>query len=99
MIFKGSRYEGVGAMALLGPDSKVRKILNDRTPYTMDDVGNNFRVHPFERGEQLDLIAFKYYKKEWLWYLLADVNGILWPQDIAPGTKLVIPLGELPARL
>jgi hypothetical protein len=99
MIYKGSRYEGVGAMALQGSDGKIRKILNDRVPFTMEDVGENFIVHEFQAGEQLDGIAFRYYKKEWLWYLIADVNGILWPQDIAPRTKLVIPTGEIPSRL
>lgn len=99
MIYKGSRYEGVGAMGLLDQNSKVRKILNDRVPFTMNDVGESFIVHEFQAGEQLDLIAFKYYKKEWLWYLIADVNGIMWPQDIPPRTKLVIPTGELATRL
>ena len=98
-VYKGSRYEGVGAMALLESDGKVRMVLNSRTPFTMEDVGDNFIMHKVTAGEQLDEIAYRYYKKEWLWYLIADVNQIFWPQDLAPRTELVIPMGELPTRL
>jgi len=98
-VYKGSRYEGVGAMALLERDNKVRMVLNSRIPFTMADVGENFVIHKVTAGEQLDEIAYKYYRKEWLWYLIADVNNISWPQDLDPRMELVIPLGELPTRL
>ncbi len=51
-------------------------------------------VHVVTAGEtgHLDLIAFDYYGNERLWWIIAKVNKLLYPQnEVVPGLQLVIP--------
>ena len=52
-------------------------------------VGDRF--HIIKDTDQLDGIAFKYYKNSKLWWLIADVNSIFNPFELTTGDKLIIP--------
>jgi len=90
-IFRGSRYEGIEMTGVRGPDGRVRRTLHAREPRGADDLGPGALVHEVQAGEELDLLALRYGGKSRLWWLLADVNGIMFPLDLPPGTRLVIP--------
>ncbi len=94
-IFRGSRYEGVELTGVRGFDSRVRRTLHARAPFTRRDVRENAFVHEIQAGEELDLLAFKYAGKSRLWWLIADVNDVMFPLDVPAGTRLLIPDARL----
>ena len=56
------------------------------------------RYHTVKIGEDLDAIAYDYYKgivdkPEWYWWVIADANNIEFPLDLSEfaGKKLIIP--------
>lgn len=101
-VFEGSRYEEVKYTGVTGPDLVTRKWLHPRTPKTFEEVDQDWIVHEVKIGDDLDLLAYLYAgenaDKAKFWWLIADVNGILWPLDIEPGTELMIPIKELAVR-
>ena len=101
-VFEGSRYVGVGYTAITGTDLLTRKYLHPRTPLTDKDVDPEWIIHTVVEGDDLDLLAYLYANKDanksQFWWLIADVNNILWPLDLPIGTDLVIPLRELALR-
>ena len=48
-------------------------------------------IHTVIGRETLDLIAWKYYGREDLWWRIADANPDLMPLALAPGQLLAIP--------
>ncbi len=62
----------------------------DRQPYQYRPSSKD-RTHIIVEGERLDTIAFKYYDNSTLWYILADVNGIINPFDLTIGDEILIP--------
>lgn len=91
-VFRGSRYENVKFTGILGEDGKVRRYLHTRDSLTLEDVPDPIVVRQFQHGEVLDQIAFEFVAKSRLWWSIADVNGILFPLEIEPGTELSIPI-------
>jgi nucleoid-associated protein YgaU len=94
-IFRGSRYEGVEYTGVRDHAGNVRRTLHDRRPLAPDALRDGAVVHTVQAGEELDLLAFRYGGKARLWWLIADVNGIDFPFDIEPGTRLLIPDGRI----
>lgn len=56
-------------------------------------VGNSIdeRSHVIRYGEELWMIARKYYGNARYWWVIADVNEIINPIDLTPGDELIIP--------
>lgn len=89
-IYTGSRYE----YSLIDYFSvKVGGNENPTIFYDFPDIGYlEYYSHIYKGGERLDQIAFKYYKRPGLWWLIVDHNPELNdPFDIKPGTILRIP--------
>jgi len=61
--------------------------------YTFSDLGRlSYKTHVYVEGERLDQIAFKYYNRPNLWWVIAEFNPQIFdPMSIAPGTELLIP--------
>lgn len=61
--------------------------------YKFSNLGNiTYDVHTYVEGQRLDQIAFNYYNRPSLWWVIAEFNPqIKDPMNIAPGTKLIIP--------
>jgi nucleoid-associated protein YgaU len=91
MIFRGSRYEGVAFTGIKTLDGKTRKMLHDRKIYSVDDVPDTSIEHVVVGEETLDSLADRFYKDDRLWWIIADVNDILFAFDITPGDILLIP--------
>ncbi len=66
-------------------------------PYNVHGEGpeavKRFKIHVVKRGENLHLIAARYYNNARLWRLIYNVNqdSIKDPNLIHPGDKLLIP--------
>jgi nucleoid-associated protein YgaU len=90
-ILRGSRYEGVAFTGIRTVDGKTKKFLHDRRIFTLKDVGANTFEHMVKGQETLDGLAETFYENQNLWWLIADVNNILFALDLQPGTILKIP--------
>jgi hypothetical protein len=89
MIFKGSRYEKVGVYDALDADGRAVKALMIRfTPPTPAGY-----LHTFTLGERLDLLANTFYHNPEKFWLIADANEALDPEELisTPGRPIRIP--------
>lgn len=101
-VFEGSRYEEVSYTGITGQDLVTRKWLHPRVPIATEEVDPAWIIHTVVDGDDLDLLAYTYASdnadKSKFWWIIAEVNNLLWPLDIEPGTDLIIPLRELAVR-
>lgn len=106
-VFRGGRYDGVRFTGILGEDGKVRKFLHAREPLSLDSVNDPVVVQDFQRGDELDAMTSRAAGKPRLWWVIGDVNNVLFPlavdfdskdAGVKPGTEIAIPLLELQNR-
>ena len=90
-ILRGSRYQGVPITGVRNVEGNERKFINDRRIFSLDDVGEDAIEHTLVGGEELDSLASRYYDDDKLYWLIADVNDILFPFDVEPGQVIVVP--------
>jgi len=88
MIFKGSRYERVGVYQVTDESGRTVSALKIRfKPATPAGY-----LHTFTADERLDLLAYTYYRNPEKFWLIADANDEVDPDDlIEPGRQLLIP--------
>ena len=88
MIFKGSRYAKTPIIDVTGPNGQPVKALATRV---IPDRPAGF-FHTFRADERLDLLAFRYYRNPEKFWLIADANTEMDPEDLLdPGRLLRIP--------
>ena len=89
-IYSGSRYE-YSTIDFYSIDPE--KADNPVVFYEFSDLGLvQYWTHTYMLGERLDQIAYKYYKKAALWWLIPEFNPELDDfTNIPAGTKLRIP--------
>lgn len=97
-VLYGSRFEGVGR-TVLSEDEEERVYIHNRIPVSDKDVGSDFIVHTLHPGEMLDGLAYRYYGKARLWWVIADVNEILFPLEVEAGAVLKVPTAATLERL
>lgn len=90
MIFKGSRYERLAAAAytVMAPDGHRYAALPMRvippTPATVR--------HTIGAYERLDLLAYHYYRNPQKFWLIADANDEMDPDDLLEvGRQILVP--------
>jgi nucleoid-associated protein YgaU len=89
VIFKGSRYERVAAEAyVVDTPGGLRRALPPRlappTPGRM--------LHTVVAGDRLDLLAYRYFGDPLRFWLIADANDEVDPEDLLePGRQIQIP--------
>ena len=88
MIFKGSRYQGVKVYTVTGPGGQsVAAFAIRYIPATPAGF-----YHTFTGDQRLDLIANQYYRDPQKFWLIADANTAMDPEDLLePGRQLLIP--------
>jgi nucleoid-associated protein YgaU len=88
MIFQGSRYQNTGSYQVTGTDGRQVAALKIRfIPPTPAGF-----LHTFNASERLDLLAYKYYRDPTKFWLIADANTEMDPEDLLePGRQLLIP--------
>jgi nucleoid-associated protein YgaU len=88
MIFKGSRYQNVRTYTSVGPDGGPVTALCIRF---IPDTPAGF-VHAYRGDERLDLLAYRFYRNPEKFWLIADANSEMDPEDLLePGRQLLIP--------
>jgi hypothetical protein len=88
MIFKGSRYQGVGVYTTTAANGQTVTALGIRL---IPDTPAGF-FHTFSGDQRLDLIAYEYYRNPEKFWLIADANTEMDPEDLLmPGRQLLIP--------
>lgn len=88
MIFKGSRYERTGAYSVTTADGRRVTALKIRL---IPETPAGF-LHTFTADERLDLLAFTFYRNPEKFWLIADANSEMDPEDLLePGRQLRIP--------
>jgi hypothetical protein len=88
MIFKGSRYQGVNVYTVTRPDGQTVTALRIR--FIPNTPAGFF--HTFSGHQRLDLIANQYYQNPEKFWLIADANTAMDPEDLLePGRQLLIP--------
>ncbi|HMD21210.1 MAG TPA: hypothetical protein VKH40_12860 [Alloacidobacterium sp.] len=88
MIFKGSRYANVATYQTTNADGQTVTALKTRfIPPTPAGY-----LHTYTADERLDLIAYKFYRNPEKFWLIADANTEMDPEDLLePGRQLPIP--------
>lgn len=88
MIFKGSRYQNLSTYQVTDVLGRAVSTLKIRfvppTPAAYP--------HMFTADQRLDLIAYKFYRNPEKFWLIADANTEMDPEDLLePGRQLLIP--------
>lgn len=88
MIFKGSRYEKVPVLQVNGPNGQPVTALAIRF---VPPTPAGFR-HTFRDDERLDILSFNFYRNPEKFWLIADANTEMDPDDLLEaGRQLSIP--------
>jgi hypothetical protein len=88
MIFKVSRYQNIPIYTATGPDGEPVTALRIRF---IPDTPAGF-VHAYRADERLDLLAYRFYRNPEKFWLIADANTEMDPEDLLePGRQLLIP--------
>jgi hypothetical protein len=88
VIFKGSRYAKVPMLQRTGPDGRTVSYLAIRF---IPPVPAGYR-HTFKAHERLDILAYNFYRNPEKFWLIADANTEMDPEDLlVPGEQLLIP--------
>ena len=88
MIFKGSRYATVATYQSTDAGGRVVTALKFR--FIPPTPAGYF--HTFTADERLDIIAYKFYRNPEKFWLIADANTEIDPEDLLePGRQLLIP--------
>lgn len=90
-IFIGSRYQKLPITTIRNYEGELKQYIHLREALKQEDVSEDFIAHLVQEGEVLDLIAYQHYREENYWYVLAEVNGLVYPYDLSIGQSLVIP--------
>lgn len=88
MIFKGSRYEKIPVLQVTGRNGETISALGIRL---IPPTPAGF-LHTFKADERLDILAFNFYRNPEKFWLIADANKEMDPDDLLePGRLLGIP--------
>ena len=88
MIFKGSRYQNIPTYTVAGPGGDPVTALRIRF---IPDTRAGF-LHAYSTDERLDLLAYRFYRNPEKFWLIADANSEMDPEDLLePGRQLLIP--------
>lgn len=80
-----SRYAGLEPVAVDDAVSLAQR------PPTPDPLPSDSILHTVVGSETLDLLAFRYYGREDLWWRIADANPRLQALDLQAGQLIAIP--------
>jgi nucleoid-associated protein YgaU len=88
MIFQGSRYQNTGTYQVTDALGRTTASLKIRfIPPTPAGY-----YHTFTADQRLDLISYAFYRNPEKFWLIADANSEMDPEDLLePGRQLLIP--------
>lgn len=86
-VYKNSRF---GTAQIYRVPNSLNVQIDNRKFLELENF-ENWEIVVYEDKDRLDLLAFNYYKNAQLWWVIADVNHIAFPLEIAIGTRIFIP--------
>lgn len=91
-FFKGSRYANVGEVETT--DALGRTIRYKRTRFIENPP--SYSTHVVVDGDRLDVLAFTTYGDVERWWLIADLNVAVRPEDVLAesGREIQMPSGQ-----
>ena len=88
MIFKGSRYQNVVTYQIAFAGGRTVSVLKIRL---IPPTPAGF-IHVVTADDRLDLLSYKFYRNPEKFWLIADANTAMDPEDLLePGRQLLIP--------
>ena len=93
MISTTSRYANSTVLTVTAPDTFGGGHIAVIVPGIQKPFSFRYISHLVITGERIDTLAYQYYGDAHMWWRIADANpGIMWFDDVAPGTVLRIPV-------
>ncbi len=81
-ILIGSRYQKSVLIPVVQSDGTRKLFLTPRFGLTPDDLPIGCTIHTYTEGERLEDISMRYYNRANAWWIIAELNGILYPYKI-----------------
>jgi len=98
-VYRISRYNNADYVGLQFSDGSAKRFVLPNSPLTIDDLEDDWVEHVVQDGDTLDLLAAQYAGSEHLWWMIAEVNELIWPLDLEAGTRLIIPVTNMARKL
>ena len=89
-VYGGSRYRGLKYTSVRHLDGSVKIFLHSRTPIKKSDISTPLKVRYVRESDMIDVVAHSHSGDERKWWLVADVNDILFPLEMGEG-EIYIP--------
>ena len=83
-----SRFSQLPVLRVLAPDATVRQVIALRL--ARPQVGGEVSRYQVKQGEEIDLLARRFYGHEGLWWRILDANPLVYPLDIQSGDVLTV---------
>lgn len=84
-----SRFAKLKVVDTVAPDGSPRRVI--ALPLGPRQIGPIVARHRVSAGEQIDLLAHRFYGDERLYDRLLDANPLVYPLDLVPGDVLDVP--------
>lgn len=84
-----SRFADLPVLRVVAPDGGVRQVVGLR--FERPAASSTVARYTVRHGEELDLLARRFYGSEQLWWRILDANPVVYPLDIEPGDVLDVP--------
>ena len=89
-VYGGSRYRGLKYTSVRFMDGAVKIFLHSRTPISRDSISTPLKVRYVREDDMIDMVAHAHGGDERKWWVVADVNDILFPLEMGEG-EIYIP--------
>lgn len=89
-VYSDSRYRGVNYTSVKFMDGNIKTFLHSRTPVDSEDINTPMKVVHIKEDTMLDLVSENYGGEEDRWWLICDINDILFPLE-PEKTEIYIP--------
>lgn len=84
-----SRFAALPVLRVETPDGGLRDVIAMRL--MRRETEGQMTRHVVMQGEQIDLLARRYFGSERIWWRILDANPVLYPLDLRPGDVLDVP--------
>jgi phage tail protein X len=84
----GSRFAELPILTVTAPDGSRRRVVALQLARPQVEAVSRYRVI---QGEDLDLLARRFYGSEDLWWRILDANPLVYPLDVRAGDVLNLP--------
>jgi len=81
-VYRNSRYRGVKYTSVNFQDGSRKVFLHSRKHLTVDDISTPLKLRYVREHDSMDMLAKTLGADERRWWILADINEVLFPLEI-----------------